>query len=106
MVAERKPISVAEFDKFLAMPENRDRIFQLINGEIVEKVVTQEHSVIVGFFVIEIGLYLRGNRIARIGPEMRHRAPDDKENVLLPDVSVTLDLNNPLNKVGPLLYMP
>src|SRR5262249_22713440 len=30
----------------------------------------------------------------------------DNENDLLPDVSVTLDLDNPLNKVGPLLYMP
>jgi hypothetical protein len=35
MVAEPKPIVLAEFDKFLAAPENRDKQFQLINGEAV-----------------------------------------------------------------------
>jgi len=106
MVAEHKPISVTEFDKFLAAPENRDRLFELINGEIVEKVVTQKHGAIASFLVIEIGLYLRQNKIGRLGIEVRHRVPDDLENDRLPDVSVTLDLDKPIVEVGAVLYMP
>ncbi len=50
MVAERKPIAIAEFEKFLAAPENRDRLFELVNREIVEKVATQEHGIIAAFW--------------------------------------------------------
>ena len=42
MAVERK-LTVADFDAFIAKPENVDRLFELINGEIVEKVPTQRH---------------------------------------------------------------
>ena len=106
MVAERKPIKVAEFDKFLAAPENRDRLFELVNGEIVEKAATQEH----GMIALNIGtffkLYLAEHPIGRASVETRHRAPDDNANDLLPDVSFTRDLDKPIVKAGPVPYMP
>ena len=46
MAVDRKAISIADFDRFIALPENRDSHFELINGEIVEKVVTEEHGII------------------------------------------------------------
>src|SRR5438105_267946 len=106
MVAERKPIAMAEFDKFLAAPENRDKHFQLINGEIVEKVVTQQHGIIAAFIATEISLYLRQHRIGRVAVEVRYRAPDDEENDRLPDVSFTRDLDRPVSEVGAVPYMP
>ena len=39
--------TVDEFDEFVARPENRDRLFELINGEIVEKVPTQTRGFII-----------------------------------------------------------
>ena len=106
MVAERKPIAISEFEKFLAAPENRDRLFELVNGEIVEKVVTQKHGGIAAFFATEFSLYLRQNRIGRVGVEVGHRAPNDYENYRSPDVSVTRDLDKPVTEVGAVPYMP
>jgi Uma2 family endonuclease len=106
MVAEPKPIVLAEFDKFLAAPENRDKHFQLINGEIVEKVVTQKHGIIVAFLVTEISLYLRQHKVGRVAVEVRHRAPGDDENERLPDISFTRDLDKPVTEVGAVPYMP
>src|SRR5712691_1451328 len=106
MVAEHKPISVSEFDKFLAAPENRGKPFQLINGEIVEKVVTEEHGAIAINIGGEIRNYLQENKIGRVGAEVRHRAPDDEKNDLLPDVSFRRFRDTPITKVGPVPHMP
>ena len=106
MAIERKTITIREFENFLANPENRNHLFELVNGEIVEKVVTQEHGIIAGFFVTELNLYLRQNKIGRVGVEIRHRDVGDEENDRLPDVSFTRDLDKPMTKVGAVPYMP
>lgn len=36
MVANIKPITMDDFERFIALPENADRLFELIHGEIVE----------------------------------------------------------------------
>lgn len=46
MVVGKKLHTVEEFDEFIARPENRDRLFELLRGEIVEKVPTQQHGLI------------------------------------------------------------
>jgi Uma2 family endonuclease len=106
MVVGRKTITVSEFEKFLAAPENRERLFELVNGEIVEKVVTQKHGIIAAFFATELNLYLRQNKIGRVGVEVRHQAAGDAENDRLPDVSFTRDLDKPVTEVGAVPYMP
>ncbi len=40
MVANIKPITAEEFARRIAETENADRLFELINGEIVEKAPT------------------------------------------------------------------
>src|SRR5207247_897771 len=75
-------------------------------GEIVEKVVTQQHGIIAAFIATEISLYLRQHRIGRVAVEVRYRAPDDQENDRLPDVSFTRDLDRPVSEVGAVPYMP
>ena len=87
MVTRHKPISADEFDKFLVTPENRDKHFQLINGEIVEKVVTQKHGIIAVNIASEIKACLREHKIGRVAVEVRYRAAGDDANELLPDVS-------------------
>jgi hypothetical protein len=46
MVVGKKLHTVEEFDEFIARPENRDRLFELLRGEIVEKVPTQQPGLI------------------------------------------------------------
>src|SRR5258706_11140483 len=106
MAVRGKAITISEFEKILAAPENRERLLELIDGKIVEKGGTQEHGIIAGFFITEIGLYLRQNKIGRAGVEVRHQATGDDENDRLPDVSVTCDLDKPVTKVGAVPYMP
>ena len=40
---QTKTYTIEEFERFLALPENADRLFELIDGEIVEKMPTEEH---------------------------------------------------------------
>ncbi|MCL4880357.1 MAG: hypothetical protein KJ064_27135 [Anaerolineae bacterium] len=44
MTAPTKLYTIEEFEHILGLPENRDRLLELIEGEIVEKMVTQEHG--------------------------------------------------------------
>ena len=46
MAIQPKLVTVVEFEQFLALLENGDRSFELIHGEIVEKVPTEEHGLI------------------------------------------------------------
>ena len=45
LVKEAEPVerlvSVDEFERILALPENRDRLLELINGKIIEKMPTE-----------------------------------------------------------------
>jgi Uma2 family endonuclease len=61
MVANIKPITSKEFAQFVAQTENVDRLFELINGEIIEKVTTQLHALIANLF--DALLYLMHKRL-------------------------------------------
>lgn len=97
-------IGVDEFETFIARPENRDRRFELIQGEIVEKLPTQLHGYITAQFVIEIGLYLRQTPIANIFVEARHRPVGDTKNDRVPDIS--LSFSTDIVSRGPAPGMP
>ncbi len=105
MVVQPKLYTVDEFEQFLALPENRDRLFELINGEIVEKVPTQEHGIIAGNTVTEINIYLKSNQIGQAAVEARHRPTDDRHNDRIPDVSVVLG-NKPITRHGAANFIP
>lgn len=69
MVLEIKPISAEEFDEFVELPENADKLFELIGGEIVEvpsnAAASQFSSRVNGFFFI----YLLQNPIGHLTGE-------------------------------------
>lgn len=101
-----KLYTVEEFEAFLALPENMDRPFELIEGEIVEKMATQEHGVICANFAADITIFLREHPIGRVAVEARHRPMGDTHNDRLPDVSFVSDVNRPVERRGPALYIP
>jgi Uma2 family endonuclease len=106
MVIQERRYKVNDFEEFLALSENRDRLFELVDGEIVQKMPTREHGIIVGNIVTEFNLYLRQNPIGRAAVEARHRPANDDENDRLPDISFVSGLDKPVERKGPALYMP
>lgn len=99
-------LTVAEFEVFLRQPENLERQFELIDGEIIQKATTEEHGVIAGFLITEIGLYLRRNPIGRVGPELSVCVPTDIYNFRQPDIAFTSGTDRPISVELALPYMP
>jgi Uma2 family endonuclease len=98
--------TVDDFEEFIALPENRHRLFELINGEIVEKMPTEEHGFIAGLFFHYIFVHrqLMG-LMGYPGVEVRHRRPGDRYNNRLPDVSYRA-ATSPIVTKGAVPQMP
>jgi Uma2 family endonuclease len=107
MAISKTSISIEEFEDFIAQPENADRLFELVNGEIVEKMPTEEHGLLAGRLYGEIYIFLKTHPLGRVTIEVRHRAPDDNQNDRLPDVAFTsFERALPLVKKGAVPQMP
>ena len=106
MDIQTKLYAVEAFEHFLALPENRERLFELIHGEIVEKIPTEEHGIIVFIISGELYIYLRHNPGGRAGIEVRHQTPGDEHNSRLPDISYIRDTSAPVTKQGSIPRMP
>ncbi|HEX2905334.1 MAG TPA: Uma2 family endonuclease [Phototrophicaceae bacterium] len=87
MVIESRLYTVEEFEAIADAPENRDRLLQLINGEIIEKVPTEKHGMIAGNVFGHIWDYVQQYKNGRVVIEVRHHSPSDDRNALIPDVS-------------------
>ncbi len=97
--------TVKEFERLLEQPENRERLLQLINGEIVEKMPTEEHGQIALLIGAALLAFVQPRKLGRVGVEVRHSVPDDQHNSRLPDVSF-ISGQRPLVKVGSVPQMP
>jgi Uma2 family endonuclease len=103
---ERQLYTVDEFETFLTLPENDDRLFELIEGEIVEKMTTAEHGVIAALIATFINMFLFTNPIGWVAVEARHRPNEkDKRNSRQPDVSFA-SKEHEITKRGAALYIP
>ncbi|HVU10972.1 MAG TPA: Uma2 family endonuclease [Phototrophicaceae bacterium] len=89
MVVQKKLYTTAEFEAFIAQPENQDRLFELINGEIFEKMPTEKHGMIQAELAHLLISFSRPNKLGRVTTEVRHQAQGDEHNDLLPDVAFT-----------------
>lgn len=47
-IEQQRLYTVEEFEMIAETPQNRDRLLELVNGEIIEKVPTQEHGLYAG----------------------------------------------------------
>ena len=104
-VPQERLYSTAEFEEFIRRPENRHRLFELIHGEIVEKMPTEQH----GEIALTIGAALREfvtkHKLGRVGVEIRHQLPNDTANSRLPDISF-IPGKRPSVKEGSVPQMP
>jgi Uma2 family endonuclease len=104
MVITEKQYTTKEFHTYAA--QHPDKLLELINGRIVEKVTTEEH----GYIVINIGAELRTwvrhtNIKGYYSTEAAIELPDDDKNHRRPDVSFRLT-DDEMSKEGVLSTMP
>ena len=105
MAVEERLYTVEEFEQIADSPENKDRLLELINGEMVEKVPTQEHGMVAGNIYGPLWNDVSQRKSGRVVMEVRHRMPEDQRNARIPDVSYTAG-NKPLVKKGSVPQMP
>ena len=103
MVDQQIQVTAAQFETFLS--EHPDGMYELIHGEIVEKMVTEEHGLIAANITAFIHNFLRENRIGRVVVETRYRPEGDDLNDRLPDVSFRRTDDDPVRR-GPVTGMP
>jgi len=66
MVVQSQRMTVEEFDQFVAQPENTDRLFEYIGGEVIEVVSNQRASAIAYRLGVFIGMYLLQNQVGGV----------------------------------------
>ncbi len=98
--------TVKDFDLFVAQPENADRLYELLDGEVVEKVVTEEHRIIVLNAASPIREFVRQHRLGRVGVEINHRSAGDRYNDRIPAIAYTADTTRPIVTQGSVPQMP
>jgi Uma2 family endonuclease len=103
--ANEPSYSADEFDVIAAAPANANRLLELVDGEIVEKMTTEEHGVCAGNIYGHLWNYLRAHPIGRVVQEVHFRAADGSALVFLPDVAVRVTTAPPIRS-GSVPAMP
>lgn len=103
---KKKMVTVREFERFIIRSENTERLFELINGEIIEKVPKQLHALIAALFASAFVTYFREHPIGWVFVEVRVKFPNTDINDLIPDVAAALEEGRTLAEEEPLTYMP
>jgi Uma2 family endonuclease len=101
-----KLYTVDEFEQFITNPENDERYFELINGEIVEKVPTQKHGVVSVNITTDMRIWVRKTGKGRVASEVRHRVAGDPYNSRQPDISYYADASSPSIDRGAVPQLP
>ncbi|MEZ4865475.1 MAG: Uma2 family endonuclease [Caldilineaceae bacterium] len=105
MTVLERSYTITEFEQFLRLPENRDRLLELINGKIVEKMPTEERGMIASNINIELGSFVKRHKVGRVGIEVRHQVHSDSLNSRLLDISFTR-AQRPVVKRGGVPHFP
>ena len=88
VVLQTRLHTIEDLEALTARPENRDRSFELIHGEIVEKTMpTERQGLIVANLIALLWFYAKQHQRWRFCPEIRNRMPNDVHNSRQPDVS-------------------
>ena len=97
--------TIEEFERLYLSPENSNHLFELINGEVREKMPTQRHGLIVLNIGSALSAYAKQHKTGRPGTEVRHQRPQDTRNSRLPDLSFTCS-HSALVEQGSVAGMP
>jgi len=106
MAIDRKLYTIENFEQFLALSENRDRLFELIDGEIVEKMPTQEHAFLKSFIAWLMNNVVIPNDLGLVLTNARFQLEGKKHNARLPDISFQANISSPTITEGAIPTMP
>ncbi len=101
----REKLTAEQYETFLALPENVGRRFELIRGEITEKMPTLLHAYIISRLNILLGIFLLQHMLGDTLIEARFRLPDD-ENDVIPDLSFVAHGRGAVFHNGPGFFVP
>jgi Uma2 family endonuclease len=105
-MSARIKLTTTQYDAFLILPENAHRRFELIQGEIMEKIPTQLHAYIRQMLSGFLFVFLRQNPLGYALIEARYRVPGSSDVDLIPDLSFVAKGHGPLVQSGPAPYLP
>lgn len=109
MLTLKKPqidqYTVDKFEEFLKLSQNRDRLFELIHGRIVEKMPTEEHGAITLNIGAALHAFVNQHKLGRVAVEVRHQLKKDKLNARVPDISF-ISGSRPAVREGGVPLMP
>lgn len=89
-VPARGKMTVAQFEAYIALPENRDRRLELVNGVIVETMPTLIHNLISLNILMALIAHVKSQDLGRVIYETSYRASEsDVQNYRVPDLSYT-----------------
>jgi Uma2 family endonuclease len=106
MAVSRIRVTTDEFERLLTLPENAERRLELIDGEMVEKMPTQVHALIVHLLSGFLFLFLREHPLGWAFVEARYALPTDPDNARIPDLSFVRMEGRTLQREGAAPYMP
>jgi Uma2 family endonuclease len=87
---DREKMTVAQFEAYIALPENRDRRLELIEGEIVETMPTLIHNLVSLNILMALIGHVKSQGLGRVIYETSYRASEsDDQNYRIPDLSYT-----------------
>lgn len=86
--------SLDEFEALLSRPGQAERLLELIDGEVVEKVPTEQHGLIAVNIASELRAFVKERGLGRVTVEVRYQIPRDDQDPkrprsLIPDVAFT-----------------
>jgi Uma2 family endonuclease len=83
-------VSADEFEAFIKLPENQDYNFELIDGEIFQKMATHLRGIIINRILAYIFFYLEDFPIGYSAAEPRFKPTPQSEHDLIPDGAFTV----------------
>ncbi len=104
-MSTREKVTLNQYETFLTLPENVGLRFELIRGEIVEKMPTYLHAYIISRLNILLGIFLLQHSLGVTLVEARFLLPDD-ENDVIPDLSFVAQGHGPAPRSGAIPYPP
>lgn len=104
-IAPPQHVTVSEYDAFSQGHDNGR--FELIHGEIIEKMTTEEHAAIAALIVMILGPFIQQHALGRLLIEPSFHPPHDPHNIRIPDIAFTGNARKQaLSTEGYIPYMP
>jgi Uma2 family endonuclease len=91
LIQPRQRLTAADFVAFADSAANRERLLELVDGEVHEKMPTLKHGRIAGNITGHLWVYQERIGKGYVQVKVRYQLPNAPHHALIPDVSFILD---------------